>query len=599
VSEQRLAEAVAHHQAGRLDEAARLYQAVLEDDPAQCDALNLLGVIAQQQGDPDRAIALLSRALAVRENVPDFHNNIGEAYRARGDLDQAIQHYRRATDLEPTNADAHSNLGVALKTKGALEAAEAHLRRAIEIRPAHSRAHSNLGTVQRALGQTEAAMASLSRAIELDPASADAYSNLGNVLGDLDRDGDAIALYRKALEFDPNHGEALLNLGTALKRAGADIADSTAHYRQAVAAHPEIADAHFNLAVNLVERAGYDEARQEYRATIAIDPDHIAAQGNLARLDLLRGRFADGFDRWHWRWREPATWVRTLDHPRWRGESLAGRTLLVWGEQGVGDEVMLASVLGEAIAAAGHVIVELDARLVPLFERSFPDATFVARNEPPLSRIAADDIDVQCALGDLCRWLRRDAEGFATPSAYLQADADAVEAVRVRYGALGPGLKIGIAWRSKPRSDTPENVRFSESKSTALERWRPILTNPDVHFVNLQYGDCADELAAVKDQFGVTVHVDASVDQMTSLDDFAAQIAALDMVVAASNTTVHVAGAQGRPVWTMLPYVPDWRWQLRREDTLWYPAMRLYRQPAVGDWESVFARVGADLAARA
>lgn len=597
VPESRLSQAIAHHRAGRLDDAAGLYQAVLDDDPAQTDALNLLGVIAQQRGDPDRAIALLIRALDVREDVADFHNNIAEAYRARGDNDRAIAHCRRAIELEPASADAHNNLGIALKAEGAIEAAETHFRRAIEIRPDHSRAHSNLGTVLRGQDQAEAAIEALSRAVALDPAYADAYSNLGNVFTDLGRHDEAIALYRKALELDPNHGEALLNLGTALKQGSAEDAESTALYRQAVQANPELADAHYNLAVNLVETGDYDEARDEYAATVALDPAHIGAQGNLARLDLLTGRFAAGFDRWNWRWREPSTWQRTLDHPTWQGEPLDGRTLLIWGEQGVGDEVMLASVLSDAIAAAGHVIVECDARLVPLFARSFPTARFVARNEPPSPLITTRDIDVQCALGDLCRWFRRDPTDFADPRAYLHAEAGAVDAIRERYAAFGPGPRIGIAWRSKPRSDSPVNVRFSESKSTELAAWAPILATPNVRFVNLQYGDCTADLAAVEQNLGVTVHVDPLIDQMASLDDFAAQIAALDLVIAASNTTVHIAGALGRPVWTMLPFVPDWRWQTERDDSLWYPAMRLFRQPKIGDWASVFARVGAELSA--
>ena len=598
VVDRRLTDAVAHHQAGRLDDGARLYQNLLDDDPTQADALNLLGVVAQQRGDPDRAIALLSRALAVRQDVADFHNNIGEAYRARGDIACAMTHYRRAIDLEPANADAHNNLGITLQANGAIEAAETHFRRAIEIRPDHSRAHSNLGTVLRRQGHGDAAIEALSRAVALDPAYADGYSNLGNVLADLGRHDEAIALYRKALDLDPAHGEALINLGTALKRNSAALADSTTLYRQAIAAHPELADAHYNLAVNLVETGDFDEARREYRATVALIPEHVGAQGNFARLDLLAGRFAEGFDRWQWRWREPSTWVRTLDHPVWRGEPLAGRCLLIWGEQGVGDEIMLASVLGEAIAAAAHVVVECDARLVPLFARSFRAATFVARDEPPSPRITADDIDVQCALGDLCRWLRRDAAGFADPSAYLVADAISIESIKVRYTALGPGPKVGIAWRSKPRTDNPENVRFSASKSTSLLEWQPILTVPGVHFVNLQFGDCAADLAAVEARLGVRVHDDPLVDQMASLDDFAAQIAALDLVVAASNTTVYLAGALGRPVWTMLPYVPDWRWQTARDDTLWYSNMRLYRQPEQGDWDAVFARVAGDLSAR-
>ncbi len=594
MADRRLAEAVEHHQAGRLSQATELYRALLDEEPRHVDALNLLGVLALQRGDVDTAINLMGQALSVRDDIADFHNNMGEAYRARGDLDLAIGHYQRAILLDPRSADAHNNLGVALKTSGSLEAAETHFRRAIEANPGHSRAHNHLGTALRSTGRADEAVAHLVQAVELDPSYADAYSNLGNALSELGRGEQARTLYEKALDLEPGHGEALINLGTLLKRDG-EVTASTALYRHAIERRPDHADAHFNLAVNLADAGDLDGARDAYLATIGLVPGHIGAQGNLARLDLLMGRFADGFDRWEWRWREPATWFRTLDHPIWGGEPLDGKTLLIWGEQGVGDELMLASVLPDAIKAAAQVIVECDPRLVPIYRRSFPETEFVARDEPASSRLSASGIDFQCALGSLCRWLRRDAAAFANPVAYLNADAGKVAAIRARYAELGPEPKVGIAWRSKPKGAAIENVLFSASKSTALEDWEPILRAPGVRFVNLQYGDCADDLAIARDHFGIEIHHDAAVDQMASLDDFAAQIAALDLVVASSNTTVHMAGALGRPVWTMLPFVPDWRWQIGRDDTVWYPEMRLFRQPALSDWLTVFERVGAEL----
>ena len=281
--------------------------------------------------------------------------------------------------------------------------------------------------------------------------------------------------------------------------------------------------------------------------------------------------------------------------PHWAGEPLVGKTVLIWGEQGVGDEIMLASVLSEVMQAAGQVIVECDPRLIPIYRRSFPDAEFIGRDEPPSQRLSAPEIDYQCALGSLCRWLRRGTPDFADPTAYLAAEAKKVADIRARYQALGTGPKIGIAWRSKPKGAAIENILFSESKTIALESWAPILRTPGVKFVNLQYGDCSRDLTAMRERFGVEVFQDQEIDQMASLDDFAAQIAALDLVVAGSNTTVHLAGALGRPVWTMVPFVPDWRWQMGRDDTLWYPSMRLFRQPERGDWESVIQSVANEL----
>jgi Tfp pilus assembly protein PilF len=595
--EQRLARAIEHHRHGRLEEAAALYESLIGERPEDANALHLLGVVSLQRGDANRAVELIGRALALHPGVADFHNNMGEAHRALGALDFALGHYREAVRLDARHADAHNNLGVALKAKGALEPAETHFRRAIAIAPSHPRAHNNLGTVLRALGQYEEAERELRRAVEIAPAYSDAHSNLGNVLWALEARDEALASQRKALELDPRNADAMVNIGTALNELG-EGDSATAFYRQAIACRPDFADAHYNLANNLADHGELALARECYLRALALEPEHVEAHGNLARLDLLAGRFAEGFDRWKWRWREPDTWSRSFDHRVWDGAPLDGRTLLVWCEQGVGDELMLASVLGDAIAAAGRVVVECDARLVPLFERSFPRAEFVARDEPPAARLKAPDIDLQCALGSLCRWLRRDAAAFADASAYLEADPARVEALRARYAALGPGPKIGIAWRSVARGEGPRNKRFSARKSTALADWGPVLLAGEACFVNLQYGEVAEDLAEVERRFAVRVFDDERVDQMASLDDFAAQIAALDLVVSASNTAVHMAGALGQEVWTIVPFVPDWRWQMGREDTLWYPRMRLFRQPAPGDWASVLARVGAELGGR-
>ena len=249
--------------------------------------------------------------------------------------------------------------------------------------------------------------------------------------------------------------------------------------------------------------------------------------------------------------------------------------MLVWCEQGIGDEIMFASLFAELIAE-GRLLIECAPRLAPLFARSFPEAEVFARREPPDPALLADNIDAQCAAGSLCRWRRRDAAAFPAPAAFLRAGGHATGA------ADGP--TVGIAWRSK----TPF---WGDIKSAPLAHWRPILATPGLRWVNLQYGDCDAELAAVKRETGVTVHVDPDVDQMADLDAFAAQVAALDLVITTSNTTAHMAGALGVPCRVMLPMVPDWRWQLTAERALWYPRMCLHRQARRGDWRRPIAEI--------
>ena len=557
----RLAVALRAHRAGDGDTAERLYREILEDNPKNADALHLRGVLAQQRGDSDRAAVLIGEAIAIDPKVPDYHNAMGETFRARGRFGDAIRQYRRALGLDADLAGVHNNLGLALEAEGILDEAEEAFRRALEIAPEHGRAHSNLGVLLKATGRLDQAVGHYAAALAIDPDDADARNNMGNILVTVGRLDEAVVEYRRAIARRPDFAQAFDNLGVALKDLGQ-----------------------------------LDEAIESHRRAIALRPDLAEAHKNLGLALLLGGDFENGFAEYDWRWRARDAWPRPFSHPRWTGEPLAGTTLLAWGEQGIGDEVMYASVLDDVIAAGARLVIECDERLASLFARSFPDAEVVARAAVPDSRLLEPMIDRHSATGSLCRWLRRSARSFAAPRAYLTADPEQAARIRARYDALGRGPKIGVAWRSKSGVATVDNIRFSIAKSSSLNQWYPVLMQADAVFVNLQYGDCAEELEAVEHRYGVRVHHDSAIDQMADLDGFAAQIAALDIVVATSNAAVHLAGALGKEVWTLIPKVPDWRWQLDRDDSLWYPRMRLFRQTEAGDWDRVLARVGAALA---
>jgi tetratricopeptide (TPR) repeat protein len=449
--------------------------------------------------------------------------------------------------LTPENPMAHILMATAEQRAGRPRRAIAHVRTALRLDPDNAAALTLLGFCQRDSGAPEKAIEPLERAAALLPGSADAQLALANVLRDAGRPEDAIAAYRAGIALD---------------------AESVA--------------IHSNLAVTLQQLGELASAREHFEAAIAKAPEQAAIHYNLAILDLLCGRFADGFARYDWRWRKKGEQnrARPFPQPQWDGAALADKTILVWSEQGVGDEIMFASLFTDVIAAAKSVIIECEARLQPLFARSFPAAEVIARSDPPDARLSAGHIDVQSSAGGLCKWLRRKAGDFNEPRAYLRADAGATEAVRLRYGAS----TVGIAWHSK----TPF---WGDIKTAPLARWRPILATPDMTWVNLQYGDCAAELAALP----VAVLQDAEIDQMADLDAFAAQVAAMDQVITTSNTTAHMAGALGVPCRLLLPLVPDWRWQLAGESALWYPNTRIYRQSRRGDWDTPIEAVAVDL----
>ena len=270
-----------------------------------------------------------------------------------------------------------------------------------------------------------------------------------------------------------------------------------------------------------------------------------------------------------------------------------GKTVLVWGEQGIGDEIMLAGLLPHLAARAGRLVVEIEHRLLPLFARSFPDIDCYARDPggPPHPRLLGDDIDGQVPMGSLIQHLGRAPDDLKVAAPYLKPDAGKLAACRARYDALGAGFRIGISWHSISR--------YFAQRNAPLALWGPILRQPGLQIVDLQYGDRRAERAAVAAELGVDIHHDENIDQLSSLDDFATQVAAMDLVISISNTTVHMAGALGVECWTILPLMADWRWFLDRDDTPWYPTMRLFRQRRRDDWGGVIATVAEALAARA
>jgi len=306
---------------------------------------------------------------------------------------------------------------------------------------------------------------------------------------------------------------------------------------------------------------------------------------------LLTGDFESGWRECEWRWKCPAFPSRTPNFPQplWKGQDIGEKTILVWGEQGVGDRIMYASLLPKFQQQAHRILVETQQRLVPLFRRSFPEISFFRIQDPPNSKLLEESIDYQLPIGSLARWLLPDEESFPKNTIYLKACVNKVKELRDKYQQLeSDKLLIGISWKSV-------NKDIGKLKSTFLTQWRDLLSQKDCLFINLQYGDVEEEINAFTAQTGISIYQDRDIDSLKDLDGFAAQVSALDLIISTSNTTVHMAGALGKRVWTLLHYVPDWRWQLDRLDTPWYPSMTLYRQPVSDDWYSVFQRVQADL----
>ena len=612
--------AVQLHQAGRLQEAEAIYRQVLEQVPGHPDALHLMGVLAHQTGRHERAVELIGRAIRVNPGNAFFHNSLGEAYRAMGSLDSAVTSYERAIALRPDYAEGYSNLGNALVEKGQLAQAIAMHRKAVELRPDLGGAYNNLGLALRKNRQPDEAIAALRKAIVLQPGFADAYVNLGNALYDKGCFDEAIDAYRKAIQRRPNHLGAYINLGSALREKDLDD-EAVAACQRAIAISPDSSAAHYYLGLALRMKGRLDEAIAAYDKAIQLQPDFAEAHWNRSLALLLNGDLERAWAEYEWRWRYDgfASPRRDFPQPRWKGEDPSGRTILLHSEQGLGDTIQAIRYAPRVARLGARVIVECQAGLKSLIEGVEGVERVLARGEPlPEFDLHSPMLSLPLAFGTTLETIPADVP-------YIKADPSLVETWRKRLGG-GEGVRVGLVWAGSPagQADRLRSVslsllaplapfqrcgarRISSSPRTnSLVRGSPVGTAPTepvgtglagvkgMTFYSLQKGEAAKE--ARNPPTGMRL-VDLTGD-IENFADTAALIANLDLVVSVDTAVAHLAGAMARPVWTLLPFVPDWRWMLGREDSPWYPTMRLFRQAKRGDWAGVVERVARELRTR-
>jgi hypothetical protein len=319
-----------------------------------------------------------------------------------------------------------------------------------------------------------------------------------------------------------------------------------------------------------------------------MNPQLIDAQLNAALLMLMGGDFKAGWDAYEVRWRRDVygLGLRDFPLPPWQGEREAGG-IVVWGEQGIGDRILYASMIPDVLAQGHRVVMETEPRLHALFARSFPGLTLVAKQNPPDPATAAPDMRWHSALASLGRYLRPDIARFPKHTGYLKADAARTAAYRTWLDQnAGSGLVVGISWGSRA-------AKIGLHKTLDLRQWGPILQTPGVRFVDLQYGDTAQERADVQKDLGISITHVPDLDLREDIDGLASLIAACDLVISVSNTTVHLAAALGKPTWIMVPAAAGnlWYWMRGSTHTPWYPSATIFRQKKLGRWDDVVLEI--------
>jgi tetratricopeptide (TPR) repeat protein len=562
---------VADRRAGNTDKKlARALAALKSSDAA--DAFRLAFAVYKKSNRDDAAELAVHAALRIKP------------------MDDAVAAFAQLADAAPMNADIQNDFGGLLCQANRFGEAEHAFRRALELDGENGETLFNLGQPLMALERYGDAEAVFRRVVELMPDNPGAYAGLGDALDAQDRALDALEHFRRAHNLEPANKRFRDKLEAALKHCGTGLEAREKMYRADLINNPGDFASAMQLACVLSDTERRAEAREVIEVWLPKEhelatEDRAQLREILSELQFLGGDFKAAMPNYHWRLKRWKRWGGEPVQPEWHGEPLDGKTILVFAEQGVGDQVMFMALLADLRARCAHVILESDPRLVPLFQRSFPGVTCVSVENPPVQATLAADIDYHVAMGSLGCWLWDDFTARAAVP-YLRADPEKTKALRDKYKAGEDVRLVGLAWQS-PLG------RFAGMKSLLLRDLEPVFKLSGTRFVDLQYGETEPERTQLESDLGVAIVHDDDIDQMTDLDAFAAQIAAMDGVLAVSGSAAHMAGALGVPTSVLLSPAPQWKWGGAGDDAVWYSSVQLLRRAYGESKDAQLARAAA------
>jgi len=595
--------------------AIECFQRAAELDPQLPDARYNLGNLFRTLGNLEEAVEQYQAALKAQPNSPQTHYNLANCLRDLERLDGAADSYRAALRLKPDYLRACTNLGNLLRGQRKFDEAEKCHREAIRIKPGYARAHHNLGSLASAQGKFEEAETHYRAALQIDPNLVPARNGLGRALvelGKLDEamevlsptpesgDGlieaqiklgeklrvkgridEAAACARNVLQVKSDVAVAHHNLGLALAAKG-ELEEAVASYREALRIRPDFAEVHSNLAVALEYLERPAEAAKHTEIALRIKPNFAVAQLNRAVTRLRSGDFRQGWLGFEWRRYCRQHRLRKFRKPLWTGDPLPQQTVLLHAEQGLGDTMQFIRYVTLVKQRVGRVVVECQKPLYKLLSRGPQVDQLVARGQE------LPEHDVQASLMSLPAIFGTTLQTVPAEVPYLFADEDLIQSWRKRL-ADHDGFKVGIAWQGSPK------YAGDVYRSPPLRHFKPLAEVEGVVLLSLQKGRGSEQLAEVAGDFpvidfGPELDADAG-----SFMDTAAIMHNLDLLITSDSSVAHLAGAMGLPVWVALNRVADWRWLQDREDSPWYPTMRLFRSSRQGAWDGLFHCVGKEL----
>jgi tetratricopeptide (TPR) repeat protein len=556
------------HRRRDLADAERAYRQVLQLDAGNVDAHHLLGVLLFETGRTDEALPEFDRALKINPNFANAHYNLGRALAELGRFNESIVAYRRAIEHQPDFTHAHYNLGNLFTQLRRQDEAIQCFRRAIASDPNYPKAYTNLGHLLLKREDPEAT-ACFEKAAALEPNSITGLLNLSKALR---QKGDLVSAEKsidRALTLDAECAGAFSELGM-IRREQAKLDDALTMLHKANRLQPNDSEILSNLALVYMALEQFEETIAMFKRAIEINPDFSEARLNLGITYLLTGDLDRGWPQYDYRYRSK---LEPTQRPRWDGGTLSGKTILLYPEQGMGDSIQFIRF--------GALLKERDARvlfgcpesLLRLF-KTCPGIDLVLPDRSPLP-----PFDCHARLLSLPGLLGINLSNIPATVPYLFPPNELVEAWGARLAHLD-GFKVGIAWQGNPKH------KGDRQRSVKLAQFEPLSRIDGVRLVSLQQGFGVEQIA----QAGGNVQIY----DPGPLGDFlesAAVIRNLDLVITVDSAIAHLAGALGVATWVALPRAPDWRWMLGREDSPWYPSMRLFRQERAGEWEPMFAKI--------
>jgi len=559
----------------------------VQNSASTAEAAFRQAVALYQSGRLIEALASFDRAIHLRPGVPQGHFYRGLVLYELKRFETALASYDRAIALRNNFVEAYSNRGNTLVKLKRLDDALASFSRAIALEPDYADAYGNRGYALHTLNRPEEALANYDRCIALQPDSAWAHSNRGNTLLMLCRLNDAIASYDRAIALKPQYAEAYHNRGLALKTL-LGPADALASFEHAIAMRPDYAEAYFNRGMVLKDLKRLDDALASYDRALALKPDYAEAYWAKSNLCLLMGDYEQGWQLQEWRLStgQYKSVIRDSNKPRWVGSSKTqcsgnAKTLLVYAEAGLGDTIQYCRYVSLLKDLNIKVLLEVPSSLVTLMSTLEGPASVVESGK------AVSDFDQHCPIGSLPLSLGTTLATIPAKVPYLYADPDKLATWRRRLGVkVRP--RVGLVWSGQANRAIDSSP--AQNRSIPLRLLKPLLQLP-FEFHSLQKDIRPDDAAVLSEIKQIYQHRD----DLKDFADTAALINELDFVISIDTSVAHLVGALGQQIWVLLPFSTDYRWTLTGTTTPWYPTATLFRQPTIGDWESVVSEVANQL----